>query len=367
MTPNNPPELTVIVPTLNEAGNIALVVSALDEALSGIAWEVVFVDDDSKDATRAEIAALAAQDSRVRMIHRIGRRGLASACIEGALSGFAPYIAVTDADLQHDVSKLRDMLASVKAGNIDLAVGSRYVDGGNADSFSRYRSFVSEFAAHLARIVLKTKLSDPMSGFFLISRAAFEPAVRHVSAIGFKILLDVIASSPTPLRIREFGYQFRDRLFGESKLDSAVVTEYLALLADKASRGLVSLRFIMFMLVGASGLLVHLAALFTAEYALGLVFESSQIFATLLAMIYNYSLNNRFTYRDQRLRGAAWLRGLVSFMVVCGLGGVANVGIATRIFSQYDGGWWLSAMAGALVGLGWNYVATSLFTWKRKR
>ena len=359
-------ELSVIVPTLNESGNISLVVAALAETLNGIDWEVVFVDDDSTDTTRQEIAAIAAQDPRVRMIHRIGRRGLSSACIEGAMSGFSPYIAVTDADLQHDVSKLREMLEEVKKGQCDLAIGSRYVTGGNADSFSPFRSFVSEFASKLARITLKTQISDPMSGFFLISRAAFDQSVRHVSGIGFKILLDVIASAPKPLRISEFAYQFRDRQHGESKLDSVVVTEYLALLADKKTRGLISLRFIMFILVGATGLIVHMLMLYFGEFALKLEFTYAQALATFFAMIYNFSVNNRFTYRDQRLQGWGWLRGLISFMVVCGIGGIANVGVAARIFSN-NGGWWLSGIAGALVSSVWNYGVTSLFTWKKRK
>ena len=360
------PELSVIVPTLNESGNISLVVAALAETLDGIHWEVVFVDDDSTDHTRQEIAAIAAQDSRVRMIHRIGRRGLSSACIEGAMSGFSPYIAVTDADLQHDVSKLRDMLAAVKQGQFELAIGSRYVAGGNADSFSPFRSFVSEFASKLARMTLKTQISDPMSGFFLISRAAFDRSVRQMSGIGFKILLDIIASAPKPLKIGEFAYQFRDRLHGESKLDSVVVTEYLALLADKKTRGMISLRFIMFMLVGATGLIVHMLVLYLAEFGLKLQFTYAQALATFIAMIYNFSVNNRFTYRDQRLQGFGWLRGLISFMVVCGIGGIANIGVASRIFSN-NGGWWLSGIAGALVSSVWNYGVTSLFTWKKRK
>ncbi|MCX8506141.1 MAG: glycosyltransferase family 2 protein [Alphaproteobacteria bacterium] len=360
------PELSVIVPTLNESGNISLVIAALTETLDGIAWEVVFVDDDSTDTTRQEIAAIAAQDPRVRMIHRIGRRGLSSACIEGAMSGFSPYIAVTDADLQHDVRKLPAMLDAVKHGQTELAIGSRYVTGGNADSFSPFRSFVSEFASKLARFTLKTQISDPMSGFFLIRRAAFDQSVRHMSGFGFKILLDIIASAPKPLVIDEFAYHFRDRQHGESKLDSVVVTEYLALLADKKTRGLISLRFIMFVLVGATGLLVHMLVLFLAEFGLKLEFTYAQTVATLIAMIYNFSVNNRFTYRDQRLQGKAWLIGLMSFMVVCGIGGIANVGVASRIFSN-NGGWWISGIAGALVSSVWNYGVTSLFTWKKRK
>ncbi|MCX8501840.1 MAG: glycosyltransferase family 2 protein [Alphaproteobacteria bacterium] len=362
-------ELCIVVPTLNEAGNIPLVVSALDQVLSGVRWEVVFVDDDSHDKTREEVRRLAVTDPRIRLIHRIGRRGLSSACIEGMLSTHAPFIAVTDADLQHDVRVLKPMLEGLRGGNLDMAIGSRYMAGGTADSFSRTRLRVSRLATRMARLLVKSEVTDPMSGFFMLRREVFEQTARHLSGIGFKILLDILATARGSLRIQEYAYQFGTRQHGESKLDSRVITEYLALLIDKFSGGRVSMRFLKFSLIGASGLLLHLAIL-------ALIYESSltsflvaQIIATGAAMVYNFVLDNRFAYRDMRLRGKKFVTGLISFVLVCSIGAIANIDIATMLYRQPEsfwGSWWISGIAGGMISLVWNYAVTSVLTWHRR-
>ena len=140
------PELTVVVPTLNERDNIAPLVELLDTALAGIAWEVIFVDDDSRDDTAAAVRAMARRDGRVRCLQRIGRRGLSTACIEGALASAAPYCAVMDADLQHDETVLPRMLEALRTGSYDLAIGSRYSAGGDLGELSGRRAGISKLA-----------------------------------------------------------------------------------------------------------------------------------------------------------------------------------------------------------------------------
>ncbi|MCA3515229.1 MAG: glycosyltransferase family 2 protein [Methylobacterium sp.] len=359
------PELTVILPTYNERANVPLIVTALRRALAGIAFEVVFVDDNSPDGTAAIAHEIAATDPRVRVIRRIGRRGLAGACIEGMLSSSAPFVAVMDADLQHDETLLPKMLAALKAGDLDLAVASRRAEGGAiGEGLSKVRVAGSNLANTLAQRLLKVTLTDPMSGFFMLRRPIFDELAPKLSAQGFKILLDIVVSGEGRLRIVEFPFVFRERREGESKLDTLVTFDYLGLLVSKYFGDRVSVRFLMFSLVGASGVLVHLLALRGSMIGLGLDFNMAQTLATFVAMTTNFALNNRLTYRDRRLSGLAMLRGLLTFYAVCSAGVLANVGVANMIY-QSEPVWWLAGMAGAAMGAVWNYNASSVLTWRK--
>jgi dolichol-phosphate mannosyltransferase len=364
------PELAVVIPTFNERPNVEEVVRRLDEALKGIAWEAIFVDDDSPDGTADLIRRLGCADPRVRLVHRVNRRGLSGACMEGMLASCAPYLAVMDADLQHDERLLPGMLAAVKEQGLDIAVGSRYVEGGGMGEWSGERQLVSRFATGLSRLVLKADLRDPMSGFFLLRRELLGEVVHELSGIGFKILVDVFASAKRPLRFAELPYTFRTRHAGESKLDSLVAWEYLMMLLDKRFGRFVPIRFIPFALIGGVGVFVHLAVLWLVFLGLGESFVAGQSAAALVAMTTNFFMNNVLTYRDRRLRGWGLLRGWVSFTLACSVGAVANVGIATYLFeSDVMGGigWVLSALAGIVVGAVWNYAVTSVYTWSRPR
>jgi dolichol-phosphate mannosyltransferase len=354
-------ELAVVVPCFNERDNVAILVDKLTAALQGIEWEVIFVDDDSPDGTANVARKLAASNRRVRCIQRIGRRGLSTAVIEGMLATSAPYLAVIDGDLQHDERLLPHMLTALKSENLDLVVGSRYVQGGGIGQWDRNRAAMSTIATRLARLVIHEPLSDPMSGFFVVTRPALEQAVRRLSGQGFKILLDLFASTAEPYRFRELPYTFRDRLHGESKLDSFVAWEFLMLLMDKLIGWLVPVRLFVFAAVGASGVVVHFIALRIAMAAF--TFATSQAIATAIAIISNFVINNVLTYRDRRLRGVRFFTGLLSFFAICGLGAVANVGIANAVFQQHYT-WWLSALAGISVGLVWNYAVSSALTWR---
>jgi dolichol-phosphate mannosyltransferase len=357
------PEFSVIVPTFNEGDNVMEVVSRLDRCLAGRAWEVIFVDDDSPDGTAALVRRLARQDPRVRCIERIGRRGLSSACVEGMLASAAPFLAVMDGDLQHDEALLPRMLDALKEGSSDVVVGTRYSNGGGIGDWERSRARMSRVATRLSRLVVPIELSDPMSGFFALRREVLEDSVRDLSSIGFKILLDILASSRGPLRIRELPYQFRARHAGESKLDSQAIWEYLMLLADKLFGRYVPVRFLAFAAIGGLGVLVHFLVLAVMFRGLSADFTASQTVASLVAMTSNYALNNTLTYRDRRLRGWGWLKGWLSFTVVCSVGMLANVGVASYLFANATG-WAAAALAGIAVGAVWNYAMSATYTWR---
>jgi dolichol-phosphate mannosyltransferase len=359
------PELSVVVPCYNERANVAPLIRKLHTALAGIAWEVIFVDDNSPDGTAAEVRRVAATDPRVRCIRRIGRRGLASAVIEGALSSSAAFIAVMDGDLQHDESRLADMLAALRTGEIDLAVGSRHVEGGDTSGLaSRWRHSLSDGGIRLAQAFLPVRLNDPMSGFFMLGRETFEAVAPHLTGQGFKILLDLVMSAPAPLRVREIPCQFHPRLAGESKLDVLVLMQFAGLLVDKVFDGFVPLRFLSFCFVGFLGVLVHLAVLTLARVTGDFDFATAQIAATVVAMVFNFQLNNSITYRDQKLRGPRLWRGLLLFMLVCGIGAIANVGIARTLYESHSNWWTLAGATGAIIGVVWNYAVSATLVWR---
>jgi dolichol-phosphate mannosyltransferase len=359
------PQLSVVVPTFNERHNVTVLYRRLEATLAGIPWEVVFVDDNSPDGTWEVVRGLARRDSRVRCIRRIGRRGLSGACIEGILASSAPYAAVIDADLQHDETQLPKMVGLLQSGAAELVVGSRYIEGGSADSFNKQRAGASQLATEVAKRVLKVAIADPMSGFFMIRRDKFEELAPKLSTQGFKILLDIVATAEGRLRTVEVPFTFGSRQHGESKLDSMVALDFLGLVLAKLTHDVVSLRFLLFAMVGSIGLVVHLTALFIALEIFNMPFAEAQGVGALVAMTSNFILNNFLTYRDQRLKGFAILRGLVLFYLVCSVGLFANVGVAFSVYDQ-EPIWWLAGAAGALMGVVWNYAMSGLFVWRKK-
>ncbi|MGD0434325.1 MAG: glycosyltransferase family 2 protein [Acetobacteraceae bacterium] len=358
--------LSVIVPSFNERPNVAPMIAKLDAALRGVEWEVVYVDDNSPDGTAGEVRRIARIDPRVRCIRRVGRRGLASAVIEGVLSCSATYVAVIDGDLQHDETRLPVMLTELRSGQYDLAVASRYVEGGNDDGLAtKWRHTLSGGGAWLAQMFLPVKLTDPMSGFFMMPRAMFENLATHLTGQGFKILLDLVLSAPTPLRVKEVPAEFHERVAGESKLDAQVVLQFGGLLLDKTFAGYLPLRFISFAVVGAIGVMVHLAVLALLREWTALGFGAEQTIATVAAMVFNFELNNAVTYADQRLRGPALWRGLLLFMAVCGVGAVANIGIAKALYDSHTV-WSLAGAMGAVIGVVWNYAVSATLVWRTR-
>jgi dolichol-phosphate mannosyltransferase len=359
------PELSIVVPTFKERGNVAELVRRLDAALTGIAWEAIFVDDNSPDGTAAAVKDIAARDPRVRCLLRVGRRGLAGACIEGILSSAAPFVAVIDADLQHDEKVLPRMLARLTGGQADLVAATRYVEGGSAASFSEGRGAISRLATKLTHRLVGTALSDPMSGFFMMRRDRFDELAPRLSPVGFKILLDIAATGGPSLRIAEQPYSFGERLEGESKFNAQIGVEFLGLLLAKMTGDLVDPRFIFFALVGAIGLVVHLVTLALLLWLLPEPFRVAQMLATFVAMTSNFLLNNELTYRDRRLKGWAMLRGFVLFCLIGSVGVIANVDLAGWLYVERPI-WWVAGAVGAVMSALWNYAMSTLFVWRAR-
>jgi dolichol-phosphate mannosyltransferase len=358
--------LSVVIPTFRERGNVAELVMRLDRTLGPTGWEAIFVDDDSPDGTAEAVKEIAAADSRIRCLRRVGRRGLAGACIEGILSSSAPYVAVMDADLQHDERILPRMLARLEAGSADLVVGSRYTGAGDASVFSESRGFISRLATHLTRRLLGTDLTDPMSGFFMLRRDRFDPIAGRLTPAGFKILLDIATVAKGHLRVAEESYVFAARTEGESKFNAQVGLEFLGLLLAKLTGGFLDPRFIFFAFVGSIGLAVHLGVLKLALLAHAEPFGVAQAIATFVAMTSNFFLNNELTYRDRRLKGFSMAKGLAGFYLIGSVGALANVDLAANLFYGEREVWWVAGAAGALMSALWNYAMSSMFIWRTR-
>src|SRR6516225_11347114 len=172
--------------------------------------------------------------------------------------------------------------------------------------------------------MLQVEIADPMSGFFMVRRDRFEQLAPKLSVHGFKILLDLVATAHGTLRAVEIPYTFGARQHGESKLDSMVALDFLGLVLAKLTNDAVSLRFLLFAMVGGTGLFVHLGTLFTSLRLFHLPFAEAQASGAFVAMTSNFILNNFLTYRDQRLKGFAILGGLLAFYLVCSVGLFAN-------------------------------------------
>jgi len=360
-------ELAVVVPTFKERANIGPLLERLADVLAGIEYEVIFVDDDSPDQTAAAIRSVGLTNPKVRVLQRIGRRGLASACVEGMMASAAPFIAVMDADLQHDETILPRMLEKLKTERLDIVVATRNAQGGSMGDFSAFRVRLSQLGRRLSNSISHCELSDPMSGFFVLDQRFLQEVVHSVSGIGFKILLDLVASASRPVRVGEVPYRFGQRVHGESKLDILVGIEYLQLLLDKVAGDVIPPRFIIFGMVGMLGVAVHLSILGVLLQMAGLSFTAAQTTATVVVMILNFFLNNTITYRDRRLRGAELILGLISFCAACSIGAFVNLRVA--VFATRDAGlpWYVGGLFGLAISSVWNYVITALFTWRQQR
>jgi dolichol-phosphate mannosyltransferase len=362
--PIDAPVLTVVAPTFNEAANVPLLVERVALALVGLSWELVFVDDDSPDATSAIAKKLGQRDARIRCIRRVGRRGLAGAFIEGALSSQAQFVAVMDADLQHDETLLPQMLELLMRQCADLVIGSRYVIGGHPGGLSAARLSISRLATNWARRLTHASVNDPMSGFFMMRRELVDQIAPALSSEGFKILFDILVTErDAGLKIVELPYGFRSRKSGNSKFDIRNAVDFGALLIAKLTGNTLPPRFLSFVLVGGSGVAVQFACLWQG-LAAGLTFPLAQAMATLAAMTTNFLLNNLLTYRDQRVAGWRLIPALLTFYVVCSIGALSNVGVSSWLYTQRPV-WWLAGIAGSVVGAVWNYAGSSTFVWKR--
>ncbi|MFL2802940.1 MAG: glycosyltransferase [Paracoccaceae bacterium] len=359
--------ITVIIPTFNEVKNIEKVIFKVREVLKKENFKILFVDDNSNDGTIEEIKKFINIFPDVNLILRIGRRGLSGACIEGIQNSKSSYVAIMDCDLQHDEKLLIKMINEFKEDNhLDLVIGSRHLEEGDSKKgFSYVRDLGSKFAIKTTQKLLKIKSSDPMSGFFMVKKTSIDSLLKKLQPNGFKILADILATSRGNLFIKELGYEFKKRDYGHSKMNLSVVLELIGLLISHLSFGLISMRFVLFGFVGFSGIFVQLIATYFFLKIVSISFFYSQLFSIIITMTSNYYLNNLITFKEHSLVGKRFFQGLISFYFICSIGALANIAIAEKLYNGF-GIWYFASFSGALVGAFWNFIFSSIFTWKTR-
>lgn len=361
--------LSLILPTYNEAENLSDFLPKLGEMLDGIEHEIIVVDDDSPDGTWKRAQELAENRDDFHIIRRIGRRGLSSAVVEGFLASKGDVLAVMDADGQHDLSVLQRMYDKVKSG-ANIVIGSRYIKGGSVGNWDERRQMLSRLATKLAVRLCRVDVCDPMSGFFAIDRKTFEETLPRLNPKGFKILLDFLVHVPKGTTAKEIPIKFGERMHGESKLSRHVQLQFIEYLYDVTFGKFMPLTFIKYCIVGTLGIAVHMAAYYSIsrlimkEGDLTIAgFSASVIGATEAAIVFNFLLNNAWTFAEQRLRGMSAVTGFLKFNAACILGAIANWAVGTYLYSLG----WMEALAvflGALTAVLWNYTVNRLMTWR---
>jgi dolichol-phosphate mannosyltransferase len=356
------PEVTIVVPSYNERDNVARAIERLDRALKGIAWEVIYVDDNSPDGTADTVRAIGRTDPRVRCIRRFHRRSRAGACLEGMLAAQGEFVVEFDGDLQHDEKIIPRMIDHLRRNEADLVIGSRYIGGGELTGMGESRLKVSRTAGHVARAVLGITVSDPTTGFSATRRTLIEEIMPELPVDGFHLVIDILALRTRKLRVAEVPYRLGERERGESKLEPRIFLDFIATFVARLTHNLVPRRFFLFGLVGLSGLLVHVAALWLLN-SVGVPFLAAQFAAALLSIANNFWFNNVLTYRDRALHGLAAVRGFFVFMLICSFGLLSNISVAEWMFTL-DQTWWLAGLTGALVSMVWNYAVSGALVWR---
>ena len=361
--------LSLVLPTYNEAENLPELLPKLEEVLSGIPHEIIIVDDDSPDETWRVAQELGHDLDDVHVIRRVGRRGLSSAVIEGFLSAKGEVFAVMDADGQHDLSILPKLYEAVNT-SADIAIGSRYVEGGGVGEWDERRHLMSRIATSLALHLCSVKVKDPMSGFFALKRHTFESVVNSLNPKGFKILLDILVCVSSATVVTEVPFVFSTRMHGESKLSRRVQIEFLEYLYDVTVGRVIPLTFVKYCIVGGLGVGVHVGAymFFSSLMRTGseltvLGFGWAVIGAIETAIIFNFWLNNIWTFAHAKLKGSAALVGFFKFNGACLFGALANYAVSSYLFTRGFAEL-LAVIIGAFTGVVWNYTMSRLFAWK---
>lgn len=356
--------LSVVLPTYNERANVEPIAAELLPLQEHFALEILFVDDDSADGTAEEVRRLAHLHPAVRLIRRVGRAGLSSAIKEGILDATGDLIVVMDCDGQHEPATVETAVRQLLDSGADLVVGSRFHPQARIHGLSDQRERNSTWANAVARFSLPAyrRLTDYMSGFFVLRPEAVLPLVRRIDVNGFKFLYELLSLSGGRLRVQEVPLRFQPRIAGDSKLDLAIVWDLGVSILHTLLWRSVPRRAISFALVGAIGVLVQLA-MNRVLMALGLGFEQALPPAVVVAATSNYLINNALTFRFQRQSGAALVRGLLKFLVVASLPVLANVGVASAFYRLVDRDTFWAQLAGIVVVFVWNYAASSRFVW----
>ncbi len=358
--------VSIVLPTYNERENVAPLIKSLFTLGSSYDLEIIIVDDNSTDGTINLIKEMSLKDNRIRLIRRVGRHGLASAIKEGLLDATGDFAAVMDSDGQHEPTAIFESIEKLEKEGLDLVAGSRFVGGAEIHGLSSRRQEGSSFANSFARMSLNKRyrhLTDFMSGCFVMDLNKCLPLICKVDVHGFKFLYELLAISEGKISIKEVPLQFQPRIYGNSKLDIAVLWDFLISLMHAFSLRLIPRRAISFGIVGASGVFVQLCTTKVLMSFFLLQFENAIPISVITAATSNYLINNALTFRAQRLKNWFLIKGLIKFLLVASLPVIANVGLATSFYQFISNNAIWAQLSGIIVVFVWNYAASSRFVW----
>ena len=359
--------VTFVLPTFNEKKNVKVIIDSINSLSHDFDCEIIVVDDNSPDGTGDVVKGLTYTYANLRIISRYGRRGLASAIKDGILSATGQFVVIMDVDGQHDTEIAIEMINRLLHSNsLDLVVGSRFSEGSQILGLGTKRSLGSKLANTFSRLSLNYKyrhLHDYMSGFFTLRYSSVSPYCKLIDIDGFKFLYELLSVSKGKLLIEEVPFRFMNRLDGSSKLDLAIVWDFIVSLIHSFFFRVLPRRMIAFGLVGCTGVLVQLL---TSEALASLTmgsFAHTTTIAVCLAATWNYAVNNQITFASSRLKGLDFTVGLFKFMAVSSLPIAANIGIATYFHQSLFASPVLAQFAGIAVSYLWNYMASSKVVW----
>ncbi|MDV6237133.1 glycosyltransferase family 2 protein [Leptospira ellisii] len=324
------PFISIILPTYNEKENLPILLPRIESSLKGYSFEIIVVDDNSPDRTWEIAERLKEKHPEMRVLRRMDAKGLSSAVIAGMGSAKGNVFLVMDADLQHDERILPRLIDEIVSGRSDISIGTRYTNGGSTSDWSAIRRFFSVTATRLAKLFLPLPVSDPMSGFFAISRAQFEGTLEKINPRGFKILLEFLSRPSVAPRVSEVPFTFQSRRFGQTKLDGSVIRNYLVAVLDIRFGKRISPTFLLYSLVGSFGVLVNLTGLLIGEFfefpeletpfRFLNPFHTSVLFGIEISILSNFAFNNYLTFYEKRYSGFKLTQGLILFHLVSLLG-----------------------------------------------
>ncbi len=358
--------LSVILPTFNERKNILTLLDELLRLSDSYEIELIVVDDSSTDGTSSSVRELAKKDRRIRLINRLGRAGLSSAIKEGCLCATGEVLAIMDTDGQHEVRSIENGLEKLIEDKLDFVAGSRFLEKSNIKGLSDARRGGSNVANSLARFSLPkryTHLTDFMSGCMLLDRQSCISFIEKIDVNGFKFFYELLAVSKGKLKGEEIELIFQPRQYGSSKLDIAIVWDFLVSLVHTCLQRSIPRKAISFGFVGSTGVFVQFFVVYFLIWFIGIDFEKALPFAVVIAASSNFLINNALTFRSNRLKDRALMIGLFKFLLVSSLPIFANVGLTTTFFNYISPNILLSQFAGIIVVYIWNYAASSRLVW----
>ncbi len=372
--PQEPPDvldLSLVLPTYNESAHIDAIVEQLIAVLGGIPalrYEIIIVDDNSPDRTWEKALQLSHKFPQVHAIRRQDQRDVSTAVLRGWQIARGEVFAVMDADLQHPPETIAELWRAMRRG-ADLAVASRNVEGGGVSDWTLPRRIVSRCAQLLGLVVLPEvtgKVSDPMSGYFMVRRSALEG--RELHPLGYKILVEVLARG-TVEKISEVPYVFRETPHRPSKHSAAVFAQYLQHLIRIRIHLLKTSTFVRFCIVGASGTLIDTAMLFLLSdpRTLNWNLTGSKIIAAELALTNNFIWNDLWTFGkfsscQNTLRQRA--RRFLKFNLLCSVGIILNIIILNIGFKVFLVNRYIANLSAIFVVTFWNYNTNRKLSWR---